>query len=57
MLGECPGQRGGELQVSEVVAICDHLLFFFLSQLEQEVLGKAVAVATRLLVETLAGTP
>ena len=51
MLRENERHGLGELEVLEVVAICDHLRFFFRSELEHEVVGKAIQIAPDLLVE------
>lgn len=55
MLGERKRQRGGEFESSEVVAICDHLIFLRRIELEHEVLWKSHGVAADLLVQALGG--
>jgi hypothetical protein len=53
VLGEGVGQRLGELQLGEVVAICDHLGLLGRGELKHEVLREALGVALDLLVQPL----
>lgn len=51
ILGE--RQRGGELELGEVVAIGDHLIHLGLGKLKHEVVRKALAIAAHLFVKQL----
>ena len=55
VFGEGMGECGGEFEGFEVVAICDHLAFFFGSELEAEIFRKTLRVAFNLLIEAFRG--
>ena len=55
MLGESPRKRFGELDLSEVVSICDHLFFLIAGQLKQKILWKAVYVPFHLFIQPFSG--
>ena len=54
-LDESIGMRPGELELLEVVAICDHLVLFSLGKLKHEVFRKPLFVPFHLFIQTLCG--
>ena len=52
-LGLLESRSHPRLKISEVVAICDHLVFFFGRELEHEMRWEAFAVAFDLLIQSL----
>ena len=50
MFGKRIGKNWRKFEVGKVVAICDHLIFLFSSELEHKVFRKAFYVALYLLV-------
>ena len=57
VLSESLGQRSGEFQFGQVVAICDHLGLLRRVDLEHEVAGEASGIALHLLIEPLGCHP
>jgi len=55
VFGEGLRQGGRKLEALEVVAICDHLGFFLLAELEHEILREPLHVAADLFIESFGG--